>query len=154
VFRDRAGIKSMFNYLVGLESVHPQRRGKEPVFLRFDAFHAREHGPSLEVYVHGGDKLLWRGRRRAAGMQREMMEGREGVGVDGAVATGNGGDDAAGDGVAQGGPRGGADLAPEILLCAEAVHERGYGCSRCQRGGVEAREDVRVDDVRVERGED
>lgn len=82
------------------------------------------------------------------------MEGREGIGVDGAVAAGDGGDDAAGDGVPQGRPRGGADLAPEILLCAEAVHEGGYGRSGCQRGGVEAREDVHVDDVGVERGED
>jgi len=59
------------------------------------------------------------------------MEGWEGVGVDGAVAAGDGGDDAAGDGVAQGGPSGGADLAPEILLSAEAVHEGGYGRSGC-----------------------
>jgi len=38
--------------------------------LRFDAFHAREQGPSLEVYVHGGDKLLRRRRRREPGVER------------------------------------------------------------------------------------
>jgi len=27
-------------------------RGKKPVLLRFDAFHVREHGPSLLVYIH------------------------------------------------------------------------------------------------------
>jgi len=39
-----------------------------------------------------------------------MMVGQEGVGVDEAVAAGDGGDDAAGNGVVQEGPRGGANF--------------------------------------------
>lgn len=82
-----------------------------------------------------------------------VVEGREGVGENGPVAAGDGGDDVASDGVLERGPRGGADFAPEIVLGAEAVHEGRYGCGGCQRGAVEACEDVRVDDVGVERGE-
>lgn len=79
----------------------------------------------------------------------EVMEGRKGIGENRTVAAGDGANEVASSGVLQGWPRGSAYFEPEIIFGAEAVHEGRYGRSGCQRGTVEAREDVRVDDVGV-----
>ena len=81
-----------------------------------------------------------------------MMEGGECVGEDGAVAGGECGDDVAGGGIIEGGPRGGAGVAPEVVRRAEMAEVGGGGGGCGEGGAVEAGEDVGVDDVRVDGG--
>lgn len=76
-----------------------------------------------------------------------MIESGERVGEEGAVAGGEGGDDAADIFVGDRRPRGGANLAPEIVLCGEGVELGGSAGGGGESGAVEAGEDVGLDNV-------
>ncbi|KAL4359617.1 hypothetical protein AHAS_Ahas08G0095300 [Arachis hypogaea] len=58
-----------------------------------------------------------------------------------------------GKGVGEGGPGGGADGGPEVVLGAETAEVGGRGGCGGEGGAVEAGEDVGVDDVRVKIGD-
>lgn len=45
-----------------------------------------------------------------------MMEGRKGIGENGTVTVGEGGDDVAEKWIVERGPRGGADISPEVVV--------------------------------------
>lgn len=78
-----------------------------------------------------------------------IVERREGVGEDGAVAGGEGGDDVRGERVGERRPRGGGDFMPEVVLGGESAEKRVGGGGGGEGGTVEAIEDVGLNDVGV-----
>lgn len=72
-----------------------------------------------------------------------MAEEREGVGEEGAVGGGEGGDDVAKPRVGGGGPRGAADVSPEFVVGGdESVEEGGCAAYGGEGWAVEAGEYV------------
>lgn len=83
----------------------------------------------------------------------EVIENGKRIGEEGAVAGGEGGDDVADILVDDGRPRGGANLAPEIVLCGEGVELGGSAGGGGESGAVEAREDVGLHNVLMDGGD-
>lgn len=82
-----------------------------------------------------------------------MIENGKRIGEEGAVASGEGGDDAADIFVDNGRPRGGANLAPEIVSCGEGVELGGSAGGGGESRAVKAREDVGLDNVLMDSGD-
>lgn len=82
-----------------------------------------------------------------------MVDGEEGVRVEGAVAGGEGGYEAADTWVGGGGPRAVADLAPEGFLGGEGVEVgRSAGCGG-ECWAVESGQDVGLENVWMDGGD-
>ena len=139
------------DHLVAVEEVHPERGAEEPALVGFGFDDAGKDGFTLVVEVHGRDELR---RRRGwwcwVEIGRGMVEGGEGVGEDGTVAGGEGGDNGRGEGVVERRPRGSGNVTPEVVFCAEAAEVGGGGSGGGESRTVEAIKDVGLKDVRVD----
>ena len=102
-----------FHRVFGVEEADAEWRALEPAGDRLSGFHLGEDEAIFVVNVHGGDEF--RRRRRNFPEPGGVVEEGVGVGEEGAMAAGKGGDDGLERWVIQRRPCGGAYIPPKRL---------------------------------------